>query len=549
MKTEIYTKQDSKAHGTHKFDVAVIGAGFSGCYLLHKLRALGFRVCVIEAASAVGGVWQWNRYPGARVDTHVPLYQLAIPEVWKSWNWSQRYPAAPELLRYFEHLDKTLDLSKDIFFNTKVTGAEFCDQSNTWTISTESEDAIFVANYFIPAMGFAAKRVFPSWPGIERFKGDIHHSSFWPEQGIDVKDRKVAVVGTGSTGVQSIQEIGPVAKELTVFQRTPNYCLRLPQQNLTTEDQEALKAEYPAKFAYRFHSAGGYDFSPEDINTFDHTSTERRAFYEERWSNGGFLFGAGAYKDILTNPVANREAYDFWANKVRGLLDDPKKRDIMAPLEPPHPFGTKRTALFTTFYDVINQPNVSVIPIKENPIECVTETGIITKDGKHHELDVIALATGFDAVTGGLKQITVRNSEGSTLEEKWFLGTRTFLGLMANGFPNMFFVYGPQGPTALSNGPTCIEMQSDWIINYLVYARGKGVSRIEADPVHEQKFSKLLNDHTNETLFILDDSPYVGGNVEGKVREGLNWIAGVPEYARLIAKSAANGYEGFNLTR
>ncbi|KAJ5463075.1 hypothetical protein N7475_008019 [Penicillium sp. IBT 31633x] len=548
MRIDISTKNESNVDGIQQFDVVIIGAGFSGCYLLHKLRGLGFKVCVIDAAPNVGGVWQWNRYPGARVDSHVPLYELSIPEIWKSWNWSQRYPSGSEVLAYFHHLDKELDLAKDMIFETKVTTAKFCDENNTWSITTDN-GANLVSTYFIPAMGFAAKRVFPNWQGIEHFKGEIHHSSFWPADGVDVRDKRVAVVGTGSTGIQIIQELGPIAKEMTVFQRTPNYCLPMHQQSLTPEMQESARADYPAKFAFRLLSAGGYDANPEDVNTFDHTAAERRSFYEDKWSKGDFSFLIRSYKDLMVDPVANREAYDFWAQKVRPMLDDPEKREILAPLEPPHPFGTRRTALFTTFYEVMDQPNVNIVPVKHNPIECLTETGIVTRDGKHHDFDVIALATGFDAVTGGLKQITVEGIDGINLNEKWSNGTSTLLGLMSAGFPNMFFVYGPQGPTALSNGPACIEIQSDWIADYLVYARDQKITRIDADPESEQNFSKLLNDHTNQTLFILDDSPYVGGNIDGKIREGLNWIAGIPEYARLIGKSAANNYEGFKLSK
>jgi cation diffusion facilitator CzcD-associated flavoprotein CzcO len=546
MKTELDPTHQSRAEGVQHFDVVIVGAGFSGCYLLYQLRKNGFNCCVIEAAEDLGGVWQWNRYPGARVDTHAPLYQLSIPEVWQSWNWTQRFPAAHELVAYFQHLDKVLDLRKDVIFNTKVVGAEFSEDVNTWTITTGG-GATFVSRYFIPAMGFAAKRVFPDWPGIERFKGEIHHSSFWPKEGVDVQGKRVAVVGTGSTGVQMTQEMGKSAGFLTVFQRTPNYCLPLPQEDLTPDGQASEKAGYAAKFALRTLSAGGYDFCPEDVNTFDHTSVERAAMYERKWSEGGFQFWSGAYKDLMTNKVANREAYDFWASKVRGMIRDPVKKDLLAPLEPPHPFGTRRTALFTTYYDVLNQDNVCIVPVKENPIELVTESGVVTKDGKHHELDVIALATGFDAVTGGLNQIVIKNAAGLSLRDKWARGTKTYLGLMSSGFPNMFFVYGPQGPTALSNGPTCIEMQSNWIVQYLVYAREKGLKRIDAKPDSEDAFSKVLNEHTNQTLFITDDSPYVGANVKGKVREGLNWIAGVPEYHRLIVESAAKGYRGFEL--
>ncbi|KAK2739523.1 hypothetical protein FQN55_009399 [Onygenales sp. PD_40] len=548
MRTDISAGQAGTTNGqTTHLDVVVVGGGFSGCYLLHKLREQGFRTCVIEAASGLGGVWQWNCYPGARVDTHVPLYEYSIPEVWKTWNWTQRFPAAAELVAYFKHVDKVLDLSKDVVFNTKITTAEWDNATNKWTITTEA-GAKYVASYFIPAMGFAAKRSFPNWPGLEKFKGEIHHSSFWPTEGVNVDKKRVAVVGTGSTGVQITQELAPKADNLVLFQRTPNMALPLRQVELTPEMQTASKPIYPAKFAIRPLSIGGYDFSPADINTFDHTPEERQAFLEDKWLRGGFLLWSGQYKDVLVDIKANRETYNFWTSKIRPLIKDPVKRDLVAPLKPPHPFGTKRTALFTTYYDAIDRDNVQVVDIRNNPVQEVTETGIVTQDGKHHDVDIIALATGFDAITGSLKQITVRGSSGQTLNEKWASGTRTVLGLMTSDFPNMFFTYGPQGPTAFSNGPTIIQMQSDWIVDLLVYSRTVGVSRIDPTLEGEKLFSKQVNDLTYQTLLPLADSFYMGANVEGKVREPLNFPAGVPVYHQMIIDSAANGYRGFKLS-
>ncbi|KAK5203299.1 hypothetical protein LTR41_010942 [Exophiala xenobiotica] len=507
---------------------------------------VGFGVLIIEAASGLGGVWQWNIYPGARVDTHVPLYGYSIPELWKTWNWSQKYPSYTELHAYFKHVDKVLGLSKDVRYNTKVLSADFSDDTNQWTIVTQ-DGSKYTSSYFIPAMGFAANRHFPKWPGLDQFKGEVHHSSFWPREGLDVRGKRVAIVGTGSTGVQMVQEIGKDAKQLTLFQRTPNIALPLRQVELTEKVQERDRPNYPAKFLLRYQSLGGYDFSPAPINTFDHNAEERRAFYEDKWEKGGFLFWSGAYQDLILDLKANREAYDFWLQKIRPMIKDQRKRDLVAPLEPPHPFGAKRAALFTTYYDVLDQNNVNIVDVKTNPVDCVVENGIVTEDGELHEFDVLALATGFDAITGSLKQITVRNGKHITLNEKWSVGTKTYLGLMTRGFPNMFFTYGPQGPTAFSNGPTAIEMQGDWVVELLVRAREAGWMRIDPAREAEESYSQLIHDLTYKTLLPLADSYWMGANVEGKKKEGLNFPGGVPEYYRLITESAAFDYKGFEI--
>jgi len=536
----------SKDHGSD-FDVIIIGGGFSGCYLLYKLRKEGFRVLLIESAEGLGGVWRWNCYPGARVDTHVPLYEYSIPEVWKTWNWTEKFPTSAELCKYFEHVDKVLDLSKDCLYHTKVISAHFSDDETRWSITTEGNSTPYQARWFIPSVGFAAKRHFPDWPGLERFKGVIHHSSFWPREGVDYKGKRVGVVGTGSTGVQLAQEMGPEASELTLFQRTPNLALPLRKVALTAEEQEKDKVNYPAKFKARLESRGGYDFSPCDLGTFDHTSEEREKFFEEKWEQGGFLLWVGSYRDTLTDIKANRETYNFWAKKVRALIDDPEKRDLLAPLEPPHPFGTKRPSLFWDFYEVMNRPNVHIADVSKYPVKEVTEEGIVTADGKLHKLDILALATGFDAITGGLKAIDIRNGGGQSLSDKWASGTWTHLGMMTSGFPNMFFMYGPQGPTSFSNGPTCVEIQGDWIVNALLHHRGKDIKRMEAMAEAEQGFRKFVNDETDKTLYPLADSYYMGANIKGKPREALNFPSGIPYYRDMLADAASKGYQGFIL--
>ena len=429
-------------------DVIIVGAGFGGVYLLHKLRdEHGLNCKLFEAGKDLGGVWHWNGYPGARVDSAIPVYEYSIEKVWRTWTWKERYPAFPELREYFDHVDKQLDIRKDIAFNTRVVAAQFAKETNKWIIKTE-DGRMARSTFFILATGFAAKRHFPDWKGLDTFQGIMHHSSFWPEEGVDVKGKRVAVVGTGSTGVQIAQECASEAAELTVFQRTPNLALPMRQKRLTEEEQNNQKDSYPDLFKHRLTTFAGFPYTFSDKKTFEDSPEQREQFFEERWQAGGFPFWLAAYSDMLYEEKANRLAYDFWAKKTRARIQDPEKRDILAPLEPPHAFGTKRPSLEQDYYEKFNNPNVHVVNIKKNPIIEVKPNGIVTQDGKLHEVDVIALATGFDSVTGGMKNMGLKDVDGVDLADKWKLGTWSYLGMCCNGYPNMFFLYGAHGMAA-----------------------------------------------------------------------------------------------------
>ena len=426
-------------------DVIIVGAGFGGIYLLHKLRdELGLKVKLFEAGTDIGGIWHWNCYPGARVDSDVPVYEYSIEKVWKDWYWGERFPAWPELRRYFDHVDKVLDIRKDVALNTKVISAQFNQSTNKWVVMSE-DGRRAKSTYLILATGFAAKRHFPDWKGIDSFKGAIHHSSFWPEDGIDVSGKRVAVIGTGSTGVQIAQEWAKEAKELTVFQRTPNLALPMQQRKMTKDEQDTEKVKYPEHYKTRLTTFAGFLFTPDTKKTLDDSPEEREKYYQRLFDLGGFHYWVGNYADLLYTDKPNREAYNFWAKKTRARITDPRKRDILAPLEPPHPFGTKRPSLEQDFYEQFNKPNVDVVDIKANPIKEILPEGILLEDGTVHELDVIALATGFDSVTGGMKNMGLKSVDGVDLAEKWKMGTWTHLGMTCNGFPNLFFPYGAQG--------------------------------------------------------------------------------------------------------
>lgn len=430
------TKDDS-------LDVIIVGAGFGGIYLLHRLRdELGLKSKIYEAGTDLGGIWHWNCYPGARVDSEVPIYEYSIPEVWKDWYWTEKYPGFQELRAYFDHVDKKLDIKKDVVFGACVVGAQFDKKTDLWEVKTEDGRTAH-ARYFINAIGFAAKRHIPDWPGIDTFKGQIIHSSFWPHDGVDIKGKRVAVVGTGSTGIQLAQETSKEADSVTVFQRTPNLCLPMQQRKLTREEQDKAKAEYPEIYRYRLTTFAGFPFDYVKRKTLDDTPEQREAFYEDLWQKGGFHYWLATYDDMLKETPANDEAYKFWVKKTRARITAPKKRDIMAPLKAPHAWGTKRPSLEQNYYEQMDKPNNHVVNLRETPIVEVQETGIKTSDGKLHEFDIIALATGFDSVTGGMKNMGLRDENGVELSEKWKDGTWTFLGMTCNGYPVSFFLSLP----------------------------------------------------------------------------------------------------------
>lgn len=544
LKREISPESELVASpGNTELDVLIIGAGFSGIYLLHKLRDLGYNVKIVEAGTGLGGTWFWNCYPGARVDSPVPIYEYSIQKCWEDWTWKEKYPGWQELRDYFAHVDKKLDISQDVIFNTRVDGCDFDKKSHKWTVTTQ-HGPTFTSKYLLVCCGFSAKRYIPDWKGIDSFRGIIHHSSFWPDTGIDVKGRRVAVIGTGSTGIQIAQELAPEAKETFIFQRTPNLCLPMRQEDLTVEQQDKAKKSYPSIFKNRMTTFAGFDFDWIPKNTFDVSHEEREKIYEELWQKGGFEFWVANFKDLLFDNAANRLAYDFWVKKTRARITNPTKRDLLAPLEPPHPFGTKRPSLEQNFYEICDQDNVHIVDTAASPIAEITETGILTSDGKHYEVDVIAIATGFDALSGGLKNMGLRDISGVDLAERWEDGVTTYLGLTVHDYPNMFFTYTVQGPTAFCNGPSCVETQADLILDTIQRLDREGKQYINATPAASQEWSADIQKVSDISLFPLTKSWYMGANIPGKKRELLNYPKGLPTYDR-ECKEALQGYTGF----
>ncbi|KIV91694.1 hypothetical protein PV10_06208 [Exophiala mesophila] len=533
-------------------EVVVIGAGFSGIYELHRLKDAGFDVHLYEAGSSTGGIWHWNCYPGARVDTPVPTYQLTEDETWIDWNWSQRFPDYSELRLYFQHLVKIWGLHDLMTFNTRVQKMTWDDRVHMWNLemtnsSGQNED--IAARHVVLCTGFGSKPYIPAIPGIETFKGELYHTGLWPQTGVEMKGKRVAIIGTGASGVQLIQETAKVAKHLTVFQRTPNTALPMENPQYDKNANDIWKSTFAETRQLMLKTFAGFDygFSPE--SALKVSPEARKIFYNKLLRTGGLHFWLGTYQDVLYDEEANAEAYEYWRQSVIPRIHDPRNQEILAPTVAPHPFGTKRISLEKHYFEVFNQENVDLVSLLDNPILEITERGIKTADGAVHEVDILVTATGFDSITGGITNIDIHGVDPDiSIKEKWSKGTYTFLGMTTAGFPNLFWMYGPQAPTAFATGPSSAECQGTWITTCLTRLREQGLTKIDATRQAEQAW----RDHTLEMgekgLFTRARSWYYGDNIPGKPREALNYMAGLPMYRKKLWESADNGYEGFELT-
>ncbi|EFQ34605.1 HK97 family phage prohead protease [Colletotrichum graminicola M1.001] len=533
-------------------DVLIVGGGFGGVFMLKTLREMGLRAIIYEAGTNLGGTWRWNRYPGARVDSEVPEYEFSWPEAFKDWIWSTNYPDFQELRAYFDHVDKVLSISKDCSFETVVVGAQFQPDEGKWHIKT-ADGRLAKSKYFVVAAGFASKRYIPNWPGIESFRGIVHHSSFWPEEKVDVRGKRCAVIGTGASGVQIAQEWGQAVGqhgELKVFQRTPNLALPMGKRPLTPQEQNNGKSWYPRLFHLREKCFGGFVYGMIERGTFDDTPEEREAFYRSLWDRGGFRYWLGNYKDMLSNADANKKAYDFWSRNVRARIGDARKRDILAPTvdKMPHFFGVKRPCLEQNYYEQFNKSNVDVIDVSKNEISSFSETGIELKDGTHYEFDVVAIATGFDITTGGMTNMGLRSINNTNLQDEWKAAANTYLGTTISGYPNMFHLYGPHGPTLLSNGPTTVEVQGRWIADCIRKIEREHIKYINPTAEATKAWKQRINALSDATLFPTTRSTYMGGSVPGKAFEQVNFSGGVPQYADEIREKLDN-WSGFDVVK
>jgi cyclohexanone monooxygenase len=525
-------------------EVLVVGAGFAGVHLLHRLGHAGFDAVLVDEATAPGGIWHWNCYPGARVDSHVPIYEFSDEAVWKDWYWDERFPDWSALRRYFDHAIDVWKIRDRLRLGVRVESARWREPERRWDVRLSDEGRI-EARFLALCTGFAAKPYVPDIPGLEDFRGPAVHTARWPQAGLDLTDLSVGVIGTGASGVQVIQEAAAVARHVSVFQRTPILALPMQQRSLTRSEQDVAKLEYPARFTTRRRTNSGFDY-PERGSSHGSTSEQRRTLFDELWEGGGLGFWAGNYSNLLLDESFNREAYEYWRERTLERIADPALARLLAPSTPPHPFGVKRPSLEQRYYEAFAQDNVTLVDVRSSPIEGITTTEVCTADGRH-PLDVLVLATGFDAVTGGLLRIDLAGCDGVTLQAHWDHGVRTHLGVASHGFPNAFYVYGPQSPSGFCNGPTCAETQGEWLVDLLDHLRAAGVSRIEAQAEAEDAWREQVAFIASMSLFPRADSWYMGANVPGKPREMLNWPGGLQLYLAECEACADAGYAGFDL--
>ncbi len=533
-----------RAPVTGKIDVVIVGAGFGGMYMLHRLRGLGMSAIVFDVATGVGGTWYWNRYPGARCDVESMQYSYSFDEgIQQDWQWSEVFAGQPEILRYANFVADRLDLRRDMRFETRVTGAEFDEATNRWTVRTDRGD-VLSAGFCVMATGCLSAARMPDFPGIDSFRGKIYHTGHWPHEGVDFTGLRVGVVGTGSSAIQSIPVIADQAAHITVFQRTPNFSIPSRNRPMTEDYARSFKDVYPARRAEARMTRNGILANPNDQSAIETPEADRLAVYEQRWESGGTTFMA-AFNDLIFNKASNDTAAEFVRSKIRAMVKDPAKAELLAPTS--HPIGTKRICVDTDYYLTFNRPNVDLVDISDTPIEAVTPLGLRV-GGQEYAFDAIVFATGFDAMTGALTRMGIVGRDGMTLADKWAPGARTYLGLMTAGFPNMFMITGPGSPSVLSNMIVSIEQHVDWIADCLGHLRDRGLDCIEATLDAENAWVDHGNEVAHTTLYPSAASWYMGANIPGKPRVFMPYIGGVGAYRLKCDEIAANGYEGFALS-
>lgn len=527
-------------------DAIVIGGGFGGCNSLYKLRELGLSVKLIEAGGGFGGVWYWNRYPGARVDTEMPIYQFNIPAVWKGWNWSERFPGDEELRRYFRHIDSVLELSKDTFFNTTVTSATYDAGTRRWLVQTNTGLTI-TCKYLVAATGSSFKKHYPYFDGMFNYTGHLVHSADYPRN-MDVRGKRVGIIGNGASGLQIVQSLAKEDCELKVFIRTPCFAIPMKQRTIPPDEAEMMKGYYDGIFDRCYNSATGFPHNTRLQSVFQATPKERKELFDELWNRGGYSFLVSNYYDFLLDEKANAIFYDYWVQKVRARMTDPEKMDIVAPLKQQVMVATKRPSLEQDYFEMVDQPNVTLHDLKRSPIVGFDTTGIITEDGRgteHHDLDIIIFATGYDAVTGSLLDLGIKDQNQVPLAEKWHDGVLTHLGLMVPDTPNFFMVYGPQAPTSLANGPPFIEMEVNWICDAITKMQKEGVSSIVPTKEAAADWRDQVELACRYTLYHKTDSWYMGSNIPGKKREPLIYLGGIQRWWKSCTESLAH-WDGFH---
>jgi cation diffusion facilitator CzcD-associated flavoprotein CzcO len=523
-------------------DVLIVGAGVTGIYQLYRAREAGFTVQLVEAGAGVGGTWFWNRYPGARFDSESYTYAyLFSKELFDDWVWHEHFADQPEIERYLNHVVDRFDLREHLRLGTRVTAAGFDEGSGTWTVTTD-DGAECRARYLVAATGVLSVPYFPDVPGREDFRGESHHTGLWPATPVDFAGKRVAVVGTGSSGVQIVPAIADEVASLTVYQRSANWCTPLNNRPITPEEQARLRAEFEEMRRILSVSPSGFLHPVTERGTADDTAEERQAFFESMWNSPGFSKLTSNYADLFVDPEANARWCAFIADKIRGIVDDPGTADRLVPKD--HRYAEKRPPFVNGYFEAFNLSHVSLVDLRETPMVRVTEHGIETTDGLQ-EFDIIVWATGFDFGTGALNRLGIRGRDGLALEEYWADGPKTFLGILTAGFPNLFFPGGPHA--AAGNNPRYNGDQVDFVTDTLVYLRAHGYGTIEVDPAAEDRWTKMIDTGAVHSVFG-ESSYYFGTNIPGKPRRYLLNSGGRPKLLKEIQRVARTGYEAFHLS-
>jgi len=527
-----------------EFDAIVVGAGFGGLYALYRLRKDGYRVKVLEAAADIGGTWYFNRYPGARCDIESMSYSYSFSDkLQQEWEWSERYAAQPEILKYINHVADRFDLRPHIQFDTRVTRVLYDDAEGRWLIETEAGE-VFAARFCVLAAGCLSVPQKPEVKGLDNFKGDWYHTGFWPHENVDFTDQRVGVIGTGSSGIQAIPIMAEQARHLSVFQRTPNYSIPAWNRPLGSDIVAEWKARY-AEIRERARTGqAGVGFEPRVCAAMEISREEQLHELERRWQHGGLVMWE-TFTDVLSDERANAIAADFVREKIRAMVEDPEIADLLCPKG--YPYGAKRICVDTNYYRTFNRDNVSLVDIAADPIREVTLTGLRTGD-KEFELDALVFATGFDAMTGPILRIDIRGRGGVSLRDKWSDGPHTYLGLMVAGFPNMFIVAGPGSPSVLSNMVVSIEQHVDWLADCLAHLKAQGLDSVEPTQEAEDEWTNHCNQRASETLFPRANSWYMGANIPGKPRVFMPYLGGVGHYREICDEIAAKDYDGFAMS-
>jgi len=524
------------------YDAIVVGAGFAGMYMLHRLRGLGFSARVFEAGGGVGGTWYWNRYPGARCDVESLQYSFSFSEeLDQEWSWSEKYSPQPEILDYANHVADRFDLRSQIVFDTRVTAATFDESAGQWLIETDRGDKV-TAKFCIMAVGCLSAPNRPAFAGMSDFRGPIYHTGEWPHEGVDFTGLRVGVIGTGSSAIQSIPIIAQQASELTVFQRTATWSVPAWNERLSAEYLKEAKAHYPELRAKARARPTGFYFLFNAQPALQASEAERERLYEEAWERGGLPF-LGAFGDLLFEKEANDTIADFARSKIRGIVKDPATVEL---LSPQNVFGCKRLCVDTNYFETYNLPHVKLVDVSRTPIERFTADGIMV-DGTEHKFDAIVSATGFAAMTGSFDKIAITGRGGQTLAEKWQAGPRAYLGLASEGFPNLFMITGPGSPSVLASMIQAIEQHVDWLADCLGHMRETGAGTIEAVREDEDDWVAHVNDVSTVSLRSTCSSWYVGANIPGRPRVFMPYIGGFPVYVQKCNAVMNSGYDGFVL--